>query len=192
VIDAATAEGEHFAVGDRIRIGGEPGIRAFTVSGIATFGGVDSFGGATVALFDVPAARAMVGKTGFDLISVSARPGVSDAALMAQIAPLLPANAGVATGEEQAAADSAEIGEVVDFLRYFLLAFGGVALLVGAFVIFNTLSITVAQRTRELATLRTLGATRRRCSARSSSRPSRSAWPRRSPAWGSASRWRAA
>ena len=103
----------------------------------------------------------MIGKTGFDMISVAGEPGVSNEDLLARIEPLLPANAGVATGDEQASADAAEIGEMVDFLRYFLLAFGGVALLVGAFVIFNTLSITVAQRTRELATLRTLGATRR-------------------------------
>ena len=65
------------------------------------------------------------------------------------------------TGEQQAEEDAAGVAEFVKFIRYFLLAFGGIALFVGAFVIFNTLSITVAQRTRELATLRTLGASRR-------------------------------
>ena len=65
------------------------------------------------------------------------------------------------TGAEQAAEDGEGVDEFVKFIRYFLLAFGGIALFVGAFVIFNTLSITVAQRTRELATLRTLGASRR-------------------------------
>ena len=65
------------------------------------------------------------------------------------------------TGAEQAAEDGEGVGEFVTFIRYFLLAFGGIALFVGAFVIFNTLSITVAQRTKELATLRTLGASRR-------------------------------
>ncbi len=65
------------------------------------------------------------------------------------------------TGEQQAEEDGAAVSDFVDILRYFLLGFGGVSLFVGAFVIFNTLSITVAQRTRELATLRTLGASRR-------------------------------
>ena len=67
----------------------------------------------------------------------------------------------VRTGAEQAQEDGKGVGEFVKYIRYFLLAFGGIALFVGGFVIFNTLSITVAQRTRELATLRTLGASRR-------------------------------
>ena len=70
-------------------------------------------------------------------------------------------SAEVRTGAEQAAQDGEGVGEFVTFIRYFLLGFGGIALFVGAFVIFNTLSITVAQRTKELATLRTLGASRR-------------------------------
>ena len=65
------------------------------------------------------------------------------------------------TGEAQAAADAAETNEGITFITYILLGFGGVALFVGAFVIFNTLSITVAQRTREFATLRTLGGSRK-------------------------------
>ena len=65
------------------------------------------------------------------------------------------------TGAEQAAEDAKDTDEFISFLRYFLLAFGVIALFVGAFVIFNSLSITIAQRTRELATLRTLGASRR-------------------------------
>src|SRR4029434_8639844 len=67
----------------------------------------------------------------------------------------------VKTGVEQADEDSGEVATFVTFIRYFLLTFGAIALFVGAFVIFNTMSITVAQRTRELATLRTLGASRR-------------------------------
>ncbi len=65
------------------------------------------------------------------------------------------------TGAEEAQDSQDEIGEFTTFIRYFLLAFAGIALFVGSFVIFNTLSITVAQRTREFATLRTLGASRR-------------------------------
>jgi putative ABC transport system permease protein len=81
--------------------------------------------------------------------------------LVREIAPILPPTAQVRTGQAQAAKQSSDTSGILDILRYFLLAFGGVALFVGAFVIANTLSITIAQRTRELATLRTLGATRR-------------------------------
>ena len=103
----------------------------------------------------------MLRKTGFDAVAVSARQGVSQEKLIDSIQRVLPASAEVRTGAEQAAEDGEGVGEFVTFIRYFLLAFGGIALFVGAFVIFNTLSITVAQRTKELATLRTLGASRR-------------------------------
>ena len=67
----------------------------------------------------------------------------------------------VRSGSEQASEDSDEVATFTSIIRYFLLSFAGIALFVGAFVIFNTLSITVAQRTREFATLRTVGASRR-------------------------------
>ena len=79
----------------------------------------------------------------------------------AKIQPILPASAQVQTGAEQAQASAKETKTFMKFIQLFLLAFGGIALFVGAFVIFNTLSITVAQRTREFATLRALGASRR-------------------------------
>ena len=78
-----------------------------------------------------------------------------------EIKPLLPPDAEVKTGDAQAKADAKDTNEGLKFITYFLLGFGGLALFVGAFVIFNTLSITVAQRSREFATLRTLGASRR-------------------------------
>ena len=93
-------------------------------------------------------------------ISVAAKPGVSESRLAAEIKPLLPPAAQVRTGS-QASHDAAQITAGTRLVKYILLAFGAVALFVGAFVIFNTISITVAQRTRELATLRTLGASRR-------------------------------
>ena len=103
----------------------------------------------------------MLDKSGFDAVAVAAKDGVSQERLIDAIARTLPDSAEVRTGAEQAAEDGEGVGEFVTFIRYFLLAFGGIALFVGAFVIFNTLSITVAQRTKELATLRTLGASRR-------------------------------
>ena len=80
---------------------------------------------------------------------------------MSEIRPILPPTAQVTSAEQQAKKDAKDTNSFLSFLQYFLLAFGGVALFVGAFVIANTLSITIAQRTREFATLRTLGASRR-------------------------------
>ena len=94
----------------------------------------------------------------FDGISIAARRGTSPDVLLRAVRPLVPASLQVKNAEQQAAADADETNVIVKAIRYFLLGFGAIALFVGAFVIFNTLSITVAQRTREFATLRTLGA----------------------------------
>jgi putative ABC transport system permease protein len=161
VVDADTASGNDIAVGDAVRVVADGPAREFTVTGIAGFGEVDSLGGATIAVFDVPTARDMLGKTGFDAIQVAAAPGTSEDELAGRIEAILPPGAELATGEEQAARDKEVVAEGITFIRGILLAFGGIALFVGAFVIFNTLSITVAHRSRELATLRTLGASRR-------------------------------
>lgn len=161
VLDVGTAGAHGFAIGDRVGVAAEGPVRTFTVTGLARFGGVDSLGGATIAVFDIPTARSVLHKTGFDAIQVAAAPGVGEAELAREIAPLLPSGIEVSTSAEQSARDKATISEAITFIRGFLLSFGGIALFVGAFVIFNTLSMTVAQRSRELATLRTLGASRR-------------------------------
>ena len=161
VIDVSTADEQGFEVGDTVRVAGEGPVRGYELTGIVRFGDVDSLGGATIALFDVATARTVLGKNGFDAVAVAAKDGVAQEQLLTAIRTVIPTTAEVKTGAEQAAADGEGVGEFVSFIRYFLLAFGGIALFVGAFVIFNTLSITVAQRTKELATLRTLGASRR-------------------------------
>ena len=94
--------------------------------------------------------------------------------------PLVPADAEIVTGPAQVEAESKGTDEQLAMIRKSLLAFGGIALFVGAFVIFNILSITIAQRTRELATLRTLGRPAARCSASVSARigPSSASWGR--------------
>jgi putative ABC transport system permease protein len=161
VIDEDTASGHGFAVGDRVRVAGNGPTRAFTVSGVAKYGDVASLGGATFAIFDVPTAREVLDIAGFTTVSVAAKEGVAQEVLVAKLTTAVPDTVQVRTGSAQAQADKQGIESFVSFIRGFLLAFGGVALLVGSFVIFNTLSITVAQRVRELATLRTLGASRR-------------------------------
>jgi putative ABC transport system permease protein len=161
-LDAGTAAGENFKVGDTVAVSTLGAKRHYEVTGIATFGGVNSLGGATMAIWDLPTAQRLLHKEGrFDGISLAAEQGTSTDELVRAVAPLVPASLQVKDAEQQAAADAKDTNVIVDVIRYFLLGFGAIALFVGAFVIFNTLSITVAQRTREFATLRTLGASRK-------------------------------
>jgi putative ABC transport system permease protein len=161
VLDRSTASKHDFELGDRVAIAGDGPVRRYELVGIARLGDLSSTGGATIALFDVPTAQQVVGKHGYDAIAIDASDGVSQTRLFDAVEQVLPANTQVLSGEEQAKQDKEGVDEFITFIRWFLLAFGGIALFVGAFVIFNTLSITVAQRTRELATLRTIGASRR-------------------------------
>jgi putative ABC transport system permease protein len=161
VIDADTASGHGYAPGDTIRIATDGPTRSFTIVGVLKLGDLASLGGATIAVFDVDTARTILNKQGFDSIAVAARDGISPTKLVAALKSVVPADAQVRSGSEQARASEQDVADFMTFVRIFLLAFGGIALFVGAFVIFNTLSITVAQRTREFATLRTLGASRR-------------------------------
>src|SRR3954451_23574377 len=162
VLDAGTAAKQHYKVGDTIRVAATGPAKAYKVTGVARFGSVDSLGGASIAIFDLATAQGLFDKAGqYDSISVAAKDGTSPAALAKEIKPLLPASAEVKTGDAQAKADAKDTDQGLKFITYFLLGFGVLALFVGAFVILNTLSITVAQRSREFATLRTLGASRR-------------------------------
>jgi putative ABC transport system permease protein len=161
VIDGDTAAKYHFGPGDAIRVAGTGRIRSFKVVGVSKFGDLNSLGGATIAIFTVPTARELLDKQGYDSISIAAKPGIAPEYLAGEIKRMLPASAQVKTGAEQAKADGKDVSKFLHFVRLFLLGFAGIALFVGAFVIFNTLSITVAQRAREFATLRTLGASRR-------------------------------
>src|SRR6516164_9839581 len=160
VIDTATAANKHYKLGDTISAKGDGPLRSYTVVGLGKINGV-SIGGATLAVFDVPTAESILDKSGYDDISVAAKPGVSPTRLATEIKPLLPPVAQVRTGIQQATHDAAQVTSASALITDVLLAFGAIALVVGAFVIFNTISITVAQRTRELATLRTLGASRK-------------------------------
>jgi putative ABC transport system permease protein len=162
VIDASTADKEGFSIGDRVGIQGEGPVQELDISGIVKFGSVSTIGGATLAGFDLPTAQRIFAKEGkLDEIAVAARSGVSDEQLVQQLQQILPANTEVQTAAEQARSDAEDTDEFISFLQTFLLVFAGVALFVGSFVIANSLSITIAQRTREFATLRTLGASRR-------------------------------
>jgi len=162
VIDKSTAGKEHFKIGQVIGVQTLGSVQQLRVSGIVKFGSVGTIGGATLAGFALPTAQQLFGKPGkLDEIAVASKSGVSSDQLLQQIRGILPADTQVRTGTGQAHQDSKETNSFISFLQKFLLGFGGVALFVGSFVIANSLSITIAQRTRELATLRTLGASRR-------------------------------
>ena len=162
VIDAGTSSSEHIGVGDRIQVSTLGARKPYEVAGVATFGDVDSLGGATMAIFDLPTAQALLHKSGvYDGISIQAKDGTAPAALIKAVQPLVPASLDVQDSAQKAEDDAKETNNGLSFIRYFFLGFGAIALFVGSFVIFNTLSITVAQRTREFATLRTLGASRK-------------------------------
>jgi len=161
VIDKSTAGKEHFKLGQMIGVQAVGPVQRLRVSGFVKFGSVSTIGGATLSGFDLATAQRLFGKEGkLDEIAVAADQGVSDQALIKEIRTVLPADAQARTAQAQSREDSKETDSFISFLQKFLLGFGGVALFVGSFVIANSLSITIAQRTREFATLRTLGASR--------------------------------
>jgi putative ABC transport system permease protein len=161
-LDKFTADRHQFRLGDTLAIAGHGSERRYKIVGIAKYGTVSSFGGASIAIVTLPEAQILTGNRGkLQGISVTAEPGVSAQELKQRIRAALPAAVDVRTGGEQAKKQSSDIRNNLKFLRVALLAFAGVAVFVGGFIIFNTFSITVAQRKREFALLRTLGASRR-------------------------------
>jgi putative ABC transport system permease protein len=162
VVDKSTARKKHLSVGEVIGVQADGPVRQMRISGLVSFGGAASLGGATLAGFDLRTGQVLFQKAGkLDQIRAKAKAGVTPAQLTREISQILPPGTQVRTGTAQAREDAKDTQSFVSFLQDFLLAFGGIALFVGSFVIANSLSITIAQRTRELATLRTLGASRR-------------------------------
>jgi putative ABC transport system permease protein len=162
VIDSGTAVSHDIQVGDRVQIVFEGPPGEFDVVGVASYGDGGSLFGATWALFDLPTAQAVLGKEGeLDSVSVVAEEGTSGVALQREIAAALPDSAEAVTAATVTREMQDEISTGLGFLRTAFLVFAFVALFVGAFIIFNTFAIIVAQRTRELALFRALGASPR-------------------------------
>jgi putative ABC transport system permease protein len=162
VIDRKSAKDGDLSVGDTttVLVLGPP--QRMRISGIAKFGSADSPGGASVAIFTQAAAERLVAEPGkFDGISVVAEPGVSQTELAKRISATLPRGLEAVTGAKITSESQDQIAKMLGFINTFLLVFAVVALLVGAFMMFNTFAITVAQRTRENGLLRALGASRR-------------------------------
>ncbi len=161
-IDSITAKEEKFRVGERVRIAGPGGAKRYRVSGIGRFGDGTGLGGASIAQFTLEEAQRLTRKRGkFDEIVIAAEPGVTPEELKLRVQNALPPSVVVRTGEETAQSESQDIKDGFGFLSTALLVFAAIALLVGGFLIFNTFSITVSQRTREFGMLRTLGASAR-------------------------------
>jgi putative ABC transport system permease protein len=160
-IDKAAAEASNLKLGEQIKLIGQGSARSFKLVGFTRLGGA-SFGGASIAQVTLPVAQQLTHKVGrFDQISVAAGKGVSATVLKKRVAREMPPGVRVETAKENADRGSEEIRENLSFLQIFLLVFAFIAILVGSFLIFNTFSITVAQRVSEFGMLRTLGASRR-------------------------------
>ena len=160
-IDKAAAESSSLELGETIELIGQGTAEKFRLAGLTKLGSA-SFGGASIAQVTLPVAQRLTHKRGrFDQISVAAADGVSPETLKRRIAAEMPRGVKVETAKENADRASEEIRENLGFLQTFLLVFGFIAVFVGSFLIFNTFSITVAQRVSEFGMLRTLGASRR-------------------------------
>lgn len=166
VINAGLAKTAGFAVGDDIRIITMQQSTPTTFHLVGTFtypGNRDSLGGEQTIAFTTPAAQRLLLGTSdsFSVINVRAGPGVDDNALRDRVAAQIGSDYTVKTGKQLADDNASDIKKGLSFFNYILLGFAGVALFVGTFLILNTFSIIVAQRTRELALLRAMGASRR-------------------------------
>jgi putative ABC transport system permease protein len=162
VIDAKSARDGHLRIGDTTTVLAKGPPQRVHIVGIIKFGTADSPGGASAVLFTTPVAQQLVAAPGkVTSILFAAKPGVSQEQLVSNLKRVLPRGLEALTGTAVTKEMQDAFQKVISFIGTFLLVFAVVALLVGAFMIFNTFSITVAQRTRENGLLRAVGASRR-------------------------------
>ncbi|GFM97580.1 hypothetical protein Sfulv_23910 [Streptomyces fulvorobeus] len=161
-LDKDSADKGDYRVGDPVRVATNGPVKEFTLSGVFTTedGAVNA--GGSLVLFDTPVAQQLYLRPGvFQDVTISAAPGVSAQQLLTAVDPLLPEDATAETGRALADDQAAQIEKELSNLNTMLLAFAGIALFVGVFLIANTFTMLVAQRTRELALMRAVGASRR-------------------------------
>jgi putative ABC transport system permease protein len=161
VLDRRTADAGGFSVGDEVRLAVAKGVLPFRVVGIARFGTLEDFSGAPAVLLATPTAQELVGEPGrYDWISVAARDGVDQETLRARVGAAVPDDVQVLTGRAFTVENQNLFAQFVEQFTWLLFGFGLIAMFVGMFIIYNTFTIIVAQRTRELALLRAVGAGR--------------------------------
>nr|WP_303710956.1 FtsX-like permease family protein [Kutzneria buriramensis]WKX09765.1 ABC transporter permease [Kutzneria buriramensis] len=163
LIDSETAERAGYEVGDTVRLSVDGPVLDPKIVGIFTTDDGNVAAGGSLALFDTATAQQLFGKKGtYDEIAVKAKPGVTQAALQAELDKALPKDvAETTTGQQLADDQAAMISSQMSGMKQGLLVFAGIALFVGTFIIANTFTMLVAQRTKELALLRAVGASRR-------------------------------
>ena len=161
-IDATSAEHHHIALGSQIDVLFRGPTQHFTVVGTVRYGNAKDLGGTTGAYFDTATAQKVLGTPGsFTQIDVRGDGTVSDAALAKRISAVLPKGAEAVTSATVAKESADAFHKQFKFLDVMFMVFAGIALFVGAFIIWNTFSMIVTQRSREIALLRAVGATRR-------------------------------
>ncbi len=161
VIDRGTASSARISVGDTVSVVTKDGSAPGRVSGIVRFGSVDSPGAVPVVLFGKADAQRLLGEPDrIDAVMVRASEGVSPATLEKRIGAALPEGIEAVTGAKVTAERESQVGSGLRFVTTFLLIFAVLSLVVGAFIIANTFAMSISQRTRELALLRAVGATR--------------------------------
>jgi putative ABC transport system permease protein len=162
VIDKASADKAELAVGDATTVLVKAGAEKVRIAGIAKFGEVDSPGGASYVGFTTATAERVITAPGtYNGISIVAADGVSQSDLVSRVAKVIPSDAEAITGQKLTDENQSDIEQGLGFFNTFMITFAAIALFVGSFIIYNTFSIIVAQRSRETALLRAIGASRR-------------------------------
>ena len=158
-IDAQAYETGHFRLGDTVKLVTSSGPRSFTLVGVAGFGRASNLAGATISIFDLQAAQEVLGRVGqFDSINIAAEDGVSVDQLQERVGAVLGRDYEAINSTELTNESNASIASALGYFRTFMLVFAFIALFVGVFIIYNTYSIVIFERTRELALVRALGA----------------------------------
>jgi putative ABC transport system permease protein len=164
VLDQQTAEAEGWALGDEVQVLTAAGPRALTLVGTATFGAVEGVPGSSLVATTDETAQALFAEPGrYDNVLVAATPGVAPADLADRIVERITTGDSqleAITSDQDTADKQADFAEDLAFFNTFLMAFAYIALFVGTFIIYNTFSIVVAQRVKDMALLRAIGARR--------------------------------
>ncbi|WP_314254473.1 ABC transporter permease [Streptomyces sp. DSM 40907] len=160
-LDKATADKGNYKVGDKVRVATNGPVKEYSLTGVFTTEDGAVQAGGSLVLFETKVAQELYLKPGyFQELSVGAKNGTSADKLLADIKPLLDKNAKAQTGAALAAEQAKQIEKGLSNLSTMLLVFAGISLFVGIFLIYNTFTMLVTQRTKELALLRAVGANR--------------------------------